>query len=90
MSNFLYSHAKQLILNGDIDFSQDTIKALIVNSNYTVNQSAHQYKSDIASSCIEATSSNFQNRSTSSGIFDASDLIISDYNGNSFNYYYSF
>jgi len=86
MSNFIYSYAKKLILDGDIDFINDSIKAVIVNSGYTANQALHQFKSDIGSSNIESTSSNFTNKSTTAGVFDASDLLIENYNGNAFSY----
>ena len=37
MANFIYTHAKAALLNGDIDFAADDIRVLLVMTNTTVD-----------------------------------------------------
>lgn len=43
----MYGLALQSILNAEIDFDTDTIKAMLVTSSYTFNQDTHRYKSSV-------------------------------------------
>lgn len=42
-----YGPALQSILNGEIDFDTDTIKAMLTTSAYTPNTDTHRYKSSV-------------------------------------------
>jgi hypothetical protein len=86
MSNALYTKAKEALLEGLLDLTDDTLKICLVKSTYTVNLSDHQYLSDIGTSNIAATSSALLGKSTSDGIFDAENITIEDYGTSGFSY----
>lgn len=76
MSNFIYTKAKQAILNGEINFSQDVFRLLFVNQNYSPNQTLHEYVSDVSNSAIVQRSSNLTNVSNNNGVIDADDVTF--------------
>jgi hypothetical protein len=84
MANFIYKKAKESFLKGEINLYSNTIKVLILNNSYTPNVDTHQFVSDITFSSIEDRSAGLTNKSVTAGIFDADDVTISDYSGNSF------
>ncbi len=45
-STTIYPHAQVSLINGTIDLDTDTIKAILLNKNYTYSTS-HQYVSDV-------------------------------------------
>jgi hypothetical protein len=42
-----YGLALQSMLNKEVDFDSDTVKAMLVTSTYTPNQDTHRYKSSV-------------------------------------------
>jgi hypothetical protein len=85
MANFIYKKAKEAILNGEINFSSNSFKALLVDINaYTVSESTHQFVSDVAAESIMKRSNNLSLVTNTLGVIDADDLIISDYTGEAF------
>lgn len=84
MSNFIYSKAKEAILNADIDFAVDDLRVLLVDNLYTPNSVTHQFVSDIPTNAIKKRSGSLQNISTQSGVLDADDLVIIGHNGAGF------
>jgi hypothetical protein len=86
MSNFVYSKAKQNILNGVFDFSTDDIRVLFVNQNYSPNQTSNEYVSDIPGSAIVYRSEELVNFTNTLGVLDADDLLITNYPGYAFKY----
>jgi hypothetical protein len=85
MANFIYKKAKESFLKGEINLYSNTIKVLILNNTYTPNVNTHQFVSDINSSSIEDRSSGLSNKTVTDGVFDADDVTIGNYSGNSFN-----
>ncbi len=85
MTNFIYKKAKESFLKGEINLYSNTIKVLILNNTYTPNVNTHQFVSDINSSSIEDRSSGLSNKTVTDGVFDADDVTIANYSGNSFN-----
>ena len=85
MANALYAKAKEALLEGLIDLTDDSIKLALVTSGYAVNISSDEYYSDI-SSYVAATSSILSGRSTTDGIFDAENITIEDYGTSGFDY----
>jgi len=86
MANFIYKKAKQSIMNGEINFSSNLFKVLIIDkTHYTPNQDADQYVSDIPQNAIKKRSSQLENVTNSLGIIDAQNLSIPDYDGSAFN-----
>jgi hypothetical protein len=85
MANLIYKKAKESFLKGEINLYSNTIKVLILNNSYTPNVDTHQFVSDINSSYIEHRTGALLNKTVTSGVFDADDITVSDYSGNSFN-----
>lgn len=85
MSNFLYTKSKTQILNGNINFSSDSLKLIATNASYIPSQNNDEFVSDIPGSSIIFRSANLANKIVSSGTFDADDLEINGYAGTAFN-----
>jgi len=85
MANFIYKKAKEAILNGEINFSSNSFKALLVDiATYTANQDVDQFASDVPAESIRKRSNNLSLVTNTLGVVDADDLIISDYTGEAF------
>lgn len=76
MSNFVYTKAKEAILNGEINFSINNFKLLFTNSNYVPNQTLNKFVSDIGSSSIVYRSNNLSNVTNINGVIDANDVTF--------------
>ena len=84
MSNALYDKGRESFLKGEISWSSDNIKVLLVDTGaYTVNLSTHQFHSDVAGASIIATSGNLAGKTTTAGVADANDLTITGVTGTS-------
>ena len=59
VTSFVYGLALQSLVNGEIDFDTDTIKAMLVTSSYTPNQDTHRYKTAVTN---EATGAGYTAR----------------------------
>jgi hypothetical protein len=82
MANSVYGKAKQNILNGNINFSSNQFKVLLVKSSlYSINLNTHENVSDIPVLAIVARSSSLTNVTNTLGVVDGNDLIIA-LNGN--------
>lgn len=85
MANFIYKKAKQSILNGEINFTSNNLKLLIIDKNYyTPDETVDQYVSDIPANAIKKRSNTIQNVTNLFGTIDANDLSIADYSGEYF------
>lgn len=77
MANALYTKAKEGILAGDIRWTTDNVRVMLVNAtSYTVNASTDQYLSDIPSGARVAQSSVLTGRTATNGAADANDVTI--------------
>ena len=57
MANYIYGKAKQSIMNGEINFTSNSLKLLIIDkTHYTPNQNGDQYVSDIPANAIKKRS----------------------------------
>lgn len=86
MANSLYTKAKEGLLEGLFDLTDNTIKLAFVKSSYSVNLSTHEFLSDIDEAHIVATSSSLSGKTTSSGIFDADNINVENYGTSGFAY----
>lgn len=78
MANFVYSKAKQALLNGEIDVSSSNYQvALLKSSEYSPNQLNDQFVSEIPANAIVGRSQNISNVTNVNGILDANDVSIS-------------
>lgn len=72
MANKLYPKGRQAFLDGDIDFSADTIKAVLVTSAYTQND-AHDNLDDVTGGARVATAT-LASKTSTDGTADAADV----------------
>ena len=82
MANALYDKGRQAFLEGNIDWLNDNIKAVLVDTaTYTVDLVNDQYLSDIPSGERVATSANFFTKTTTAGVADAADITFTTVTG---------
>lgn len=75
MANALYAKGKEAILNGDIDFNTDTIKAALVDNTYEQNLTTDDFYNDI-SSYVVGTPQTLTTPTITNGVFDADDVTF--------------
>lgn len=82
MANALYAKGKQALLTAGVNWSTDTIKAVLVDTAlYTVNLAADDALADIAAGARIATSAAFTGKTATDGIADAADLAYASVTG---------
>lgn len=87
MANALYAKGKQNILDGNIDFSADTIKAVFLDgADYTPNLSTDDALNDIAGAAIVGTATALASKTLTDGVFDAADTTITAVTGDQAEY----
>jgi hypothetical protein len=72
MANFVYDKARDAFLNGDLDWTADTVKVALVGSAYTANQSTDQFYSTVTG--VIGTPMTLANKTSSAGVADADDV----------------
>ena len=81
MANALYDKGRDSFLNGDIDYTADTIKLILIDAaDYTVNLATHQFHSEVAAGARVATAT-IAGKSTAAGVADANDTVFSSVSG---------
>jgi hypothetical protein len=71
----LYGKARQKFLAGDLSWSGDTIKAVLVDTaDYAVSINTHEFLSDIPSGARVATSAALTGKTVTLGVADADDV----------------
>lgn len=82
MANALYDLAKQKLLQGDIAWLTDNIKAVLVdNALYTVNLVTDEFLSDIIAGARVATSPNLTSKTSTLGVADAANVTFPSVSG---------
>lgn len=82
MANALYDIARASYLNGDLDWTVDTIKAVLVDTSlYTVDLANHDFLADIAVGARIATSPAFTTKTSVAGVADADDIVFTAVTG---------
>lgn len=72
MANALYTKAKEKILQGQINFSTDTIKAALVSNTYSQNLTTDEFLSSLAGLTL-GTDQTLASKAIAGGAFDAAD-----------------
>lgn len=80
MANTLYDPGRDAFLNGDIDYTNDTIKVYLIDTDDYSFSAAHQYLSQVAAGSRVANAT-LAGKSTSAGVADASDTVLSSVSG---------
>lgn len=86
MANALYDLGRQGILDGSINVSSASVKALLATSGYTPNTATHEYVSDIGSGNIVVRSSAFTSKTETAGVFNAANVTFSAVTGSTVSY----
>lgn len=82
MANALYDLGREKFLLGEIDWVDDNIKVLLVDTaDYTVNLATDEFHSDVTGAAIEATSGNLGTKTSTAGVADAADVTFSSVTG---------
>ena len=85
MANALYGKGRQSFLEGGIAILTDDIKLNFLDSaDYTVSIDVDDFLNDIPGAAIVATSGNFAGKSSTLGVFDATDVVVSTVSGDVF------
>lgn len=80
MANVLYDPGRDAFLNGDIDYTNDTIKVYLIDTDDYSFSASHQYLSSVAAGARVANAT-LAGKSTSAGIADANDTVLSSVSG---------
>ena len=81
MANALYDYGRDAFLNGDIDYTNDTIDLYLIDTDdYTVNLATHQFLSSVTAGARVANAT-LAGKSTSAGVADANDTVFSSVTG---------
>lgn len=82
MANALYGKGREKFLNGDIDWSVDTIKvALIDTAAYTVSIDVDEFFADIAGAAVIGTPQTLGTKTATLGVADAADVSFTGLTG---------
>lgn len=82
MANALYDLGRESFLKGEISWSGDNIKTVLVDTaSYTANLATDQFLSDIPAGERVATSANLASKTTADGDADAADVTFSSVTG---------
>lgn len=80
MANRVYTPCKVLLLKGDIDLENDTIKAALIDvADYTFSQ-AHDFWNDAQAAAV-GTPQTLANKTFTDGVFNADDVTFSTVSG---------
>lgn len=75
MANVLYELGRQAFGDGDISWSSDNIRAILIDTDdYTVNLTTDEFLSDIPAAARVAVSSNLTGKVNVFGVMDADDV----------------
>jgi len=80
MANVMYDPGRDAFLNGDIDYTNDTIKVYLIDTDDYTFSAAHQFLSQVAAGSRVANAT-LAGKSTASGIADANDTVLSSVTG---------
>ena len=82
MANTLFSNARQMFLEAQINWLTDTIKCILVDAgSYTVQVDTHKFLSDISSSARIAGPVTLTAKTTAGGAADAADCTFTSVSG---------
>ncbi len=82
MANTLYDTSRQMFLEGQLNWKDDDVKVLLVNTtSYTVNVATHKFLSDISSSARVTQPVLLTAKTTTGGAADANDVTFTSVSG---------
>lgn len=82
MANTLYDNARQMFLEGQLNWQTDTVKCILVDTGaYTPQTATHKFLSDISSSARIAGPVTLTAKTTTGGAADAADCTFTAVSG---------
>jgi hypothetical protein len=83
MANALYDAGREGFLKGEISWSSDDIKVILVDTaSYTVDLANHTHVDDVPGAARTAVSSNLGSKTTFNGVADAGNVTFTSVTGN--------
>lgn len=76
MANFVYPSAKQLLLEGQLNWLSDQIYGILLNTQYYTASPAHTSLADIDAQAFVVSSSVLTGRTAANGVADADDITM--------------
>ncbi|HOX27388.1 MAG TPA: hypothetical protein PLL30_17080 [Candidatus Krumholzibacteria bacterium] len=84
MANTLYDKGRERFLAANLNWSSDTIKAILVDTGaYTANFTTHEFLSDVSAGARIAGPVTLGSKTTTGGAADAADITFSAVSGTS-------
>jgi len=81
MANALYGKGRNKFLTGDIDWVNDTVKAILIDvADYTVDIDVDEFVDDIGASA-KVSEATLSGKSAALGVADASDTVFTSVSG---------
>lgn len=82
MANALYDAAREGFLTGAIDWLDDDIRVILVDTaDYTVDLASDEFLDDVDAAGRVATSGNFTGKTATAGVADADDVTLTAVSG---------
>lgn len=82
MANALFDKGREAFLNGDIDWSNDDIRLVLIDTaDYTVDLVNHDALDDIPVAARVAVSASLSGKTATSGVADANDVTLTAVSG---------
>lgn len=82
MANALYDAGREAFLAGDIDWLNDDIRLILIDTaDYTKDLATDDFLDDIAAAARVATSGSLAGKTTTAGVADADDVTLSSVSG---------
>ena len=82
MANAIYDLGRESFLKGEISWSGDNIKVVLVDTaDYAVNLATHQFLSSVPVAARVATSASLTSKTTANGVADSADVTFTGVTG---------
>lgn len=81
MASAIYPAFKQALLNGSVDLTTATVRAVLIDTGAYTYNSAHDFYNDL-SGVVGTESAPLANKTITNGVFDADDITFSAVTGN--------
>ncbi|WP_409428372.1 hypothetical protein [Mycobacterium sp. SMC-11] len=81
MTSFVYDKAREKFLNGGINWTTDTIKAVLVTAAYSQDAATHEFLSSITSGNRLSVSAELTSKTSTAGVADAADAVFAAVSG---------
>ena len=76
MASGMYAATKKVFLDGGINLPSDTIKCILLDSDYTHNYATDNFYDDVPAGGRVGTAQTLASKTTTDGVFDAADVTF--------------